>query len=190
MTPRPARVRAYLGTSVDGRIAGPDDDLVWLEQPRARAVDEPVPTGPDAMLGYEQHMATVGALLMGRQTFDVVSGFDGWPYGDLPVLVATSRDLPEERPSTVAAVRGDVPQVVAAALEVAGGQDVYVDGGRLVSAVLDAGLLDELVMTVLPTLRGPGVGLFDGLTQPHDLDLVGVATSDGGAVQLTWRPQR
>ena len=184
------RVRAYLGVSVDGRIAGPDDDLGWLERPRERQASSPVPVGPDGWVGYEEHMASVGALLMGRRTFDMVSGFDGWPYGDVPVLVATSRDLPEGRPSTVRRVTGSTAEVVAAAREVAADRDVYVDGGRLVSAVLEAGLLDELTTTLLPTVVGPGVGLFDGLRGGRDLDLVRLATSEDGAVQLTWAPHR
>lgn len=183
------RVRAYLGMSLDGRIAGPDDDLDWLDAPRERRVTSPVPATRDRWLSYDAFVADVGLLLMGRRTFDVVRGFRPWPYGATPVVVATTRDLGEV-PETVTAAAGAVEDLVAAALAQAGGRDVYVDGGRLVSAVLDAGLLDELTTTILPTVRGPGVGLFDTVSRPHELDAVRVATDDSGAVQVTWVPRR
>lgn len=175
--------------SLDGRIAGPDDDLAWLEEPRQRAVEEPVPGTTGEWLAYEDFTADVGVLMMGRRTFDVVSGFDEWFYGELAVLVVTHRSLPASIPSTVTSTSGTVDEVVFEAREMAGEGDVYVDGGQLVCAVLDAGLLDELTTTVLPTVRGPGVGLFDALGGPHELDLVRVVTNEGGAVQLTWVPR-
>lgn len=189
MLPLPmSRLRAYLGMSLDGRIAGVDDDLDWLTFDRARRVDTPVPSGSTPWLSYEDFTADIGVMLMGRRTYDVVATFDEWFYGSIPVLVATSRDL-DPVVDTVRAVRGTLDELVAAARAAAGSGDVYVDGGRLVSSLLDAGMLDEVVTTVLPTVRGSGIGLFDTVTGPHDLDLVGVAVNDGGAVQLTWVPQ-
>lgn len=175
--------------SLDGRIAGPGDDLEWLHESPARAVDSPIPRTTGEWLSYDGFMADTGVLLMGRRTFDVVSGFDQWPYGELAVLVATHRPLPAGIPPTVTSVSGPVGAVVAEAQRQSAGRDVYVDGGQLVCTVLDAGLLDELTTTVLPTVRGPGVGLFDALGGPHGLDLVSVVTNDGGALQLTWVPR-
>lgn len=181
------RVRAYLGMSLDGRIAGPQDQLDWLDAERPRRLPDPVePTGT-IPLAYEDLMADVGAMLWGRRTLDVVAGFDQWSHGDVPVLVATSRPLDPPAP-TVRAVAGPVDRLVAEALAVADGGDVYVDGGRLVCSVLAAGLLDELTITILPTVRGEGIGLFDGLAGPQDLDLVRVAVQDGAMAQLTYAP--
>lgn len=174
---------------MDGRIAGPGDDLEWLEESRPRAVASPVPATAGEWLSFEGFAADVGVLLMGRRTFDVVIGFDEWFYGELAVLVATHRPLPASIPPTVTSISGTVDEVVSEAQRVSEGNDVYVDGGQLVCAVLDAGLLDELTTTVLPTVRGPGIALFDALVGPHELDLVKVATNEGGAVQLTWVPR-
>lgn len=182
------RLRGYLGMSLDGRIAGPGDDLGWLEEPRPRAVEDSVPATAGEWMSYEGFTADVGVLLMGRRTFDVVNEFDEWFYGELGVLVATRRPLPTSIPPTVSPISGTVDEVVAEAQRLAGEKDVYVDGGQLVCAVLEAGLLDELTTTVLPTVRGPGIGLFDALDGPHELDLVKVATNEGGAIQLTWVP--
>ena len=101
-----SRVHVYVASSIDGFIAGPDDDLGWLPQPEG-------PAPPD--YGFAQFMNRTGALLMGRRTYDIAQGFDGaWPYGDRPVLVATHRTLSPIRPS-VRAVRGDIHELIAAA---------------------------------------------------------------------------
>jgi dihydrofolate reductase len=183
------RLRAYLGMSLDGRIAGPADELDWLHDTGSRGVSAPVPDTVGDWLSYEDFMADIGLLLMGRRTYDVVSAFDDWPYGDLPVIVATHRPLPDPVPPTVGATSGTTAEIAVQALGLAQGRDVYVDGGVLVSAILDAGLLEELTTTILPIVLGPGIGLFDALTGPRDLDVCAVATSADGAVQLTWVPR-
>lgn len=184
------RARAYLGMSVDGRIAGPEHSLDWLQEERPRKVESSPPESPSVWVSYEDFMADIGVLVMGRRTFDVVSKFDGWPYGDLPVVVASTRELPDNPAATVSTACGSTSEILTAAHARTDGGDVYVDGGLLVSSFLEDGLLDELITTVLPTVRGPGVGLFESLAGPHNLDLVDLAVNQGGAVQLRWIPQK
>jgi dihydrofolate reductase len=180
------RVRVYVAMSLDGYIAGPDDDLSWLPE-----VDE---TQSDAgAVGFEQFIADVGALLMGRRTFDVVMSFDAdWPYGDRPVLVATHRPLdPPGLPGKhVRAASGDIVELIASAREAAGGKDVYLDGGILVGQALDANLVDELILTVVPVVLGGGAPLFAGVTQQSDFEFTGTHRYGGGLVQLHARPRR
>lgn len=169
-----AQVRVFIATSLDGFVAGPNDDLSWLpteDQPGEGAVD------------FATFMADVGALLMGRNTFETVAGFGGpWPYGDTPVLVATHRALSTEL-RTVSPVEGTIEQVVSAALEAAGGKDVYVDGGRMVQQALAAGLVDELILTVVPILLGAGVPLFGSLESRQKF-MFHPPTTYGSMVQL------
>ena len=84
-----SRVRVYLGCSFDGFIAGPNDDLSFLHAPAPEG--SPDPADSDA-LGFEDFMAQVGAMLMGRKTYEIVAAMGVWPYGVTPVLVATHRD--------------------------------------------------------------------------------------------------
>lgn len=172
--------------SLDGRIAGPDHELDWLSAHRSPAPS--VPRTHDEFVTYDDFIRDVGVILMGRGTFDVVAGFGQWPYGQTPVVVATNRSL-DEVPPTVTTASGQPQELLASALQRAEGGDVYVDGGQLVSSLLEAGLLDELITTILPTVRGPGIGLFDSVRGPVDLALTKVATDPGGLVQLTWEPR-
>lgn len=174
------RVRVFLAQSLDGFIAGPNDDLSWLPQPDPSE-------GPDADDGgFGAFLAEVGALLMGRRTFDVVSGFDGpWPYGERPVLVATHRALEADVPFAHA-VEGAIEAMVDLARAAAKEKDVYLDGGALVRQALDAGLVDEITLTVVPVVLGAGVPLFAGIAKQHRLDLERIRTVSEGLVQLTY----
>jgi len=192
MTEHAGRVRVYIGSSLDGFIAGPADELAWLTE--ARLVDKPRAAGawadvPPTALTYDDFIADVGAMLMGRGTFDVVKNFDTWYYGDLPVLVATSRPL-GDAPATVTAVQGDVRQLVSRALEIAGGKDVYVDGGELIRQCLDAGLIDDITVTITPTILGAGHALFAGAKRMHDLTITDVAKFEDGMVQVRLQTTR
>lgn len=175
------RVRVYIAMSLDGFIAGPNDELDWL--------GDPSPDGdlPEGVLGFQGFLDQVGAMVMGRRTYDVVAGFDGWFYGDLPILVPTSRPLEPVRP-TVRAVSGTIDGVLDEALSVAGGRDVYVDGGQLVRAALDAGRVDELVVTVVPVVLGAGLPLFAGVTRRHALRFVSHRDYGNGMLQLVLAP--
>lgn len=151
----------YIATSLDGLIAGEGDDLSWLPAP--------VEGGDD--LGFSAFLDKVGALLMGRRTFDVVAGFAGpWPYGDRPCLVATHRPLPAVS-APVRAVSGDIHGLVAEARAAAGGLDVYIDGGALIRQALAADLVDGMTLTTVPVVLGAGVPLFAG-----------------GGARRAWRP--
>jgi len=180
------RVRVYIACSLDGFIAGPAGDLSWLPGADGGAVD--ASAQDPAALSYEAFMSDVGALLMGRRTHDAVVKLAGeWPYGDLPVLVATHRPLSPTSP-TVRAVNGDIRTVVALAKEAAAGKDVYLDGGELIRQALDEELVDDIVMTVVPIVLGTGHPLFAGVQQRHRFRLLGHHTFAGGLLQLHFHP--
>jgi dihydrofolate reductase len=175
-----SRVRVYIACSLDGFIAGPGDDLSWLEGPQeGDGAQEEAQGG----LSYEDFMAQVGVLLMGRRTFDVVDGFDiPWPY-EKPVLVATHRELRPPAP-LVRAVSGDLGALLAQARREAGGKDIYLDGGALIREATERGLVDEYVITLAPVLLGRGVPLFAGLEQRQRLKILEHHSFGAGMVQL------
>src|SRR4051794_18686829 len=80
-------VRVFIACSLDGFIAGRDNDLSWL----------PAQGGED--YGYRDLLDQTSSILRGRGTYDVAAGFTGWPYAELPVFVATRRALEPAAPS-------------------------------------------------------------------------------------------
>ena len=195
-----SRVRVYIACSLDGFIAGKGDDLSWLpgaegsnptdtDGSKAAPGSSPGPKDPGAV-EYDDFIRGVGALLMGRRTYDVVLGFGiDWPYGERPVLVATNRPLDPAVP-TVRAVKGSIVELVEQARQAAGQADVYLDGGNLIRQALDAGLVDDLVVTMAPILLGEGHPLFAGVTARHRLEFTGCHRYAHGMVQLHARPLR
>ena len=206
------KVRVYIASSFDGFIAGPGDDLSWLPGADPNAAPSPdasAPAPPPALgalerrgatthsdaveyagaVEYAQFMSGVGALLMGRRTFDVVLGFGGvWPYGDRPVLVATHRPLGAALPH-VEAVAGTIGQLVARAKQRAEGKDVYLDGGNLIRQALAQGLVDDLIVTLVPELLGQGHALFAGLERRCSLEFTACYPYGQGMLQLHARPR-
>ena len=171
-------VRVYLAMSLDGLIAGPGGDISWLPHEAVEHTDA---------LTFERHMAEVGCMLMGRATYDFVEGFEGpWPYGEVPVLVASRREL-TPKVATVRRVEGDIAELLAQARHLADGAVVYLDGGDLVRQAIDANLVDELVLTIVPKALGEGVGLFTGVARRQDYRIT-AAERYGSMLQVRLKP--
>ena len=152
----------FIGTSVDGFIARPNGDLDFL------------PPGGGEPHGYDEFMATVDALIIGRKTFETVLAFNTWPYGEKPVFVlSTSPIAPAPAEAVVEHMSGDPTEIVSQLAD-RGIQHVYVDGGITIQRFLRAGLIQRLIITRVPVLIGQGVPLFG--TLPRDLRLTHVAT--------------
>lgn len=178
-----SRGRVYVAMSLDGFIAGPGDDLSWLPE------GDPSAAEGSGGVGFHEFLEGIGALLMGRRTYDVLAGFGGeWHYGDRPLLVATHRPL-EAIHDLVRPVTGDIGSLMAKAKEAAGGKDIYYDGGNIICQALDAGLVDDLIITVVPTVLGSGIALFSGTAQRHALELVSHEPHGAGLIQLRLRPR-
>jgi dihydrofolate reductase len=170
----PGRVRVFIACSLDGFIAGGEDDLSWLPEP-----------DPAEDYGYGAFMAETAAILMGRGTYDVAAGFPEWPYGDTPVFVATSRPL-EPAAKSVKAVTGTPAKILASVRRKAQDGDVYLDGGALIRSFLSAGLVDEVVVTIVPVILGAGVPLFAGMAERRQLVPRETRTFPSGLTQLRY----
>ena len=156
-------VSVFIGASVDGFIARPNDDLDFL------------PEGGGEPHGYDEFMASVDALVIGRKTFEKVLTFEAWPYGDKRVVVLSSRplDLSAGGKGIVEQMAG-APAEIVSQLAASGANHLYIDGGITIQEFLRAGLIERLIITRVPVLIGQGVPLFGAL--PHDITLRHVAT--------------
>ena len=156
-------VSVFIGTSLDGFIARPNDDLDFL------------PEGGGEPHGYDEFMASVDALVIGRKTFEKVLTFEAWPYGDKRVVVLSSRpvDLSRAVGGVVEQMAGPEAEIVSQ-LAASGAHHLYIDGGITIQRFLRAGLIQRLIITRVPVLIGDGVPLFGSLQ--HDIRLRHVAT--------------
>lgn len=156
-------ISVFVGTSVDGFIARRNDDLDFL------------PEGGGEPHGYNEFIATVDAIVMGRKTFEKVLTFEAWPYGDKRVVVLSSRplDLSAAAGGVVEQMAGS-PEEIVSQLAATGAHHLYIDGGITIQEFMRAGLIQRLVITRVPVLIGDGIPLFGSL--PSDIRLRHIAT--------------
>jgi dihydrofolate reductase len=169
-------VSVFIGTSVDGFIARPNGDLDWL------------PAGGGEPHGYNEFIATVDAIVIGRKTFETVLTFDEWPYGNTRVVVLSSQPVDFSTiPNAVVEHMDGPPAEIVSRLAATGAHHLYVDGGITIQRFLRAGLIQRLVITHVPVLIGEGVPLFGAL--PQDVRLRHIATRDypSGLVQSEYQ---
>ncbi|MGF1750067.1 MULTISPECIES: dihydrofolate reductase family protein [Vibrio] len=148
----------YIATSLDGFIADKNNNLEWLH-------DVPNPEGSD--FGFVDFMDRIDALVMGRNTLDVVLSFDcEWPYSK-PVFVLsnTMKEVPKGYEGKVFLINGDLNDIVKD-LNTRGYHDLYIDGGVTIQNFLQADLIDEMIITTIPILLGGGISLFGSLDKP------------------------
>jgi dihydrofolate reductase len=169
------KVSVFIGTSVDGFIARPNDDLDFL------------PEGGGEPHGYEEFIASVDTLVIGRKTFEKVLTFGVWPYGDKRVVILSSHalDLSAAHEGVVEQMAGSPAEIVER-LAATGAQHLYIDGGITIQRFLRAGLIQRLIITRVPVLIGEGIPLFGALS--HDVRLRHVATRhyQSGLVQSEY----
>ena len=168
-------VSVFIGTSLDGFIARPNDELDFL------------PPGGGEPHGYEEFIATIDALVIGRKTFEKVLSFPEWPYGQKRVVVLSSSplDLSKVRGGVVEQMSGSPAEIVSR-LAASGAHRLYVDGGFTIQRFLRDGLVQRLIITRVPVLIGEGIPLFGPL--PHDIRVRHVATRQykSGLVQSEY----
>ena len=170
----------FVGISLDGFIARPNGDLDWLMGEGG---------GDSAEYGYNEFIAGIDAIVMGRKTFEKVLTFDKWYYGNKRVVVLSHHPLN----LSVAQARGGVieqmagsPAEIVAKLGASGARRLYVDGGITIQEFLRAGVIHRLIISRLPVLIGEGIPLFGSLS--HDIRLIHVTTRTfpGGMVQSEY----
>jgi dihydrofolate reductase len=175
--------KVYTGASVslDGYISGPGESgfehlFKWygngdVEVPTTKP-DMTMRMTPENAEHWRGVTEMTGALVVGRKLFDFTNGWGGeHPLGK-PVVVVTHEppaDWPQNTPFTF--VTDGIERAIEVAKELAGDKGVGVNGGSIASQCLDAGLLDEVWLDVVPVLLGDGTSFFDRLSSaPVELE--------------------
>ncbi len=175
------KVSVFIAQSLDGFIARENGELDWLEQP-------PSPENVHEDHGFATFFASVDCMVMGRNTFDVVSKMDQWVYGDTPITILSRQKIspPETFKKQVSLYQGDLKALVNQ-LKQAGKQHMYVDGGQTIQAFLREGLISNLCITTIPVLIGQGIPLFGSLTEDIHLSLIKSQAYSSGLVTQTYK---
>ncbi|OGR78156.1 MAG: hypothetical protein A2X32_02005 [Elusimicrobia bacterium GWC2_64_44] len=166
-------VCVFVGASLDGYIADGNNGLAWLDGVNASGED----------YGYDAFLASVDAVLLGRNTYELTRKFPDWPYKDRKVYVLTHRPL--EPVKQERAVSGELRPILED-LAGEGARRVYLDGGRAIQAGLKAGLVTGLTVSVVPVLLGGGVPLFGAFGRTLALKNTAARRFNSGLVRLDY----
>jgi dihydrofolate reductase len=185
-----SRSQYYVASSLDGYIAEADDTLEWLLKYEGSFEGEGV---EPVAGGYERYYEGVGALVMGSRTYEFILGElaegGGWPYKGKAAWVLSSRDLsePEGEDVDVRITGARVSELYDEMIAAAGERDLWVvGGGNVASQFADEGLLDEVLVTVVPVVLGDGRPLFDRRLPRGAMRLTGTRPFDNGMVELRY----
>ncbi len=174
--------------SLDGFIARKDGSTGWLE------TSDEFDGGETLDPGFvEAFLEKIGCYVMGSRTYETALDFEakgfGWAYGDKPVFVLTSRDLPRHR-DTVEFHSGDLARFVNGHLRPRFRSIWFAGGGVVSGDCLRLGLADEVRYSILPVLIGDGVPFFAGLDKDTALHLAEVKAYKSGMVALCYHVRR
>jgi dihydrofolate reductase len=183
-----SRVTIHMAASLDGFVARKDGRVDWMETSDEFAGGENLDPG-----FVEAFLKTIDCYVMGSRTYETALSFEakrfGWPYGDKPTFILTSRELPRIR-DTVEFYSGDLAQFVNDHLRPAFRSIWLVGGGVVSGESLRLGLTDEVRYSILPILIGDGIRFFEKLDKDIALHLAEVKAYKSGTVELRYEVRR
>ena len=167
------KIAVYIATSIDGYIARKDGNLDWLEYGH---------TG-DEDYGFKNFIQSIDVIILGRNTYEVVSSFEKWPYEGKRVIVL-SKTLQKVR-KEAELFQGKIEDLVSM-LHSETPKHVWVDGGITVCKFLEAGLVDTVTISVISIILGSGIPLFSAMQKEHTCRLLSTKSYPSGLVQLNY----
>jgi dihydrofolate reductase len=170
------KVILFIAMSLDGYIAGPDDDLSFLNQVAKEDED----------YGYSTFTDGVDTVIMGRKTYDWVMGqVADFPHAGKETYIITRTE--RASPGNLNFFTGNIAELIAS-LKLKPGKNIFVDGGaEVVNTMLQADLLDEMIISVIPVLLGKGTLLFKPDAPGHLLKLISCRSYETGLVQVHYK---
>ncbi len=171
----------FMGMSLDGYIADKNNSVEWLNA-------YPQEEGPEAP--FTLFMENMDAIIMGRNTFEMVHSFGVWPYTK-PVIVMSSTltSLPQGYEGKANLSHDSVKDVLLNAFR-KGYKELYIDGGKVVQSFLALDLIDSMTITQVPVLLGGGVSLFEELPGALKFNHIHTQVLDGGLVMSGYMRKR
>lgn len=170
------KVILYISMSLDGFIAGNDDDLSFLSAMEKEGED----------YGYADFTASVDTYIVGRKTYEVVLNLVGsFPQAkQYDCYILTRQTIPNQ--SGITFYNGDIVALIRG-LQQKEGKNIYCDGGgEVVHLFMEHDLIDEYIISVIPAVLGQGKRLFLGKTQARAIRLTSVKEYETGLVQLRY----
>ncbi|GAA4451206.1 dihydrofolate reductase family protein [Nibrella saemangeumensis] len=161
----------FIATSLDGYIARTNGEVDWLLA--------------DEDFGYEEFYQSVDTVLLGNRTYEQVLTFGEYPYQDKTSYVFT-RNTSRAQQEWVAFVSEDIIDFTRMLKEQPGGNIWLVGGANVIHPLQKAGLIDEYILFIHPTILGCGIPLFKPHTRQTELKLTSTKIYPPGLVEARY----
>lgn len=172
-----SQVRLFTATSLDGFVADSDGDSTWLE-PYA-----------NSMFGESGFLESIGAVVLGRRTFQMMQAFGDWPYEDKYAFILTSQPT-SNLPLNAYFVTNGIAAAIQAARERTS-KDIWIVGGAVtMQSALEARLVDIVEICFVPKLIGSGLSMLNSLNKHQLLEFEGIQAFSDGLVKLRYEAIR
>ena len=184
MATAPFKITLHMVSSLDGMIAKKDNSVSWFET--ADHYEKGITVSDHDAAEF---LKTIDCYIMGARTYEhalELSKAYGWPYGDIPTIVLSHRNLPITRPN-IRIQSSDLHQLVAHHLKPHYSNVWVVGGTMLVKDFIRNNLADEIRVTILPIILGDGLPFFDQVGQEHALHLEDATAYKNGTVELRYQ---
>jgi dihydrofolate reductase len=172
------KIKLYIASSLNSRIASTDGGVEWLES---------IPTPEKQDYGYAEFYNSIDTTIMGYNTYAQITSWDiPFPYPDKKNYVLSNRkDL--ENNEHVEFVRDDQIKFIKALKETEGNDIWLIGGGQINTLVLNAKLVDEIIVHIMPLVLDGGIEIFEGIPAKTSLKLINSKTYISGVVELRYR---
>lgn len=172
------KISVFIATSIDGYIAKANGDIDWLTK-----FSPPANEDEDKDCGFSKFFSNVDVLVMGRNTYKVVSGFETWPYKGKRVVVLSSTLTSVCEQAEL--FKGNIAHLIEK-LHADSIKHIYVDGGTTISHFLNMNLVDRLIISLIPIALGSGIPLFSKIDSEKWFRLVSSKPFSNGLMQLEY----
>ncbi|SKC30938.1 hypothetical protein CZ809_00415 [Photobacterium piscicola] len=177
----------FIATSVDGFIARKNGSVNWLQTAGNKNAD----MSDQADMGFNQYLASVDCIIMGRKCMETISSMDlppeQWPYGNIRIIVlsTTITQAPDNLRDKVEMYAGNI-KILITKLSTEGYQHAYVDGGMTIQAFINQQLINHITITRAPILLGSGISLFGETHKDIELEQTQAIVFPNNFIQVKY----
>jgi dihydrofolate reductase len=167
------KVKLFIASSLDCYIAREDGGIDWLFT--------------DADYGYTKFYDSIDTIIMGRKSYDQSLTFDEYPYKGKKVYVFTHKKVRKNNKQDVEYIDTNIQDFVASLTQSIGKDIWLIGGGEIISVLLNAGLVDEIILSIHPIILGTGIPLLRNIQKEVNLKLENSLSFESGLTQLSYQ---
>jgi len=178
----------YIAMSLDGYIAGPDEDISWLEDPGDTNPEQADSNEGENPYAWEPFFESIGAIILGRSTYDWEASNGYEDVHQVPKFVLTHHP-PGKNVRDDVVFTDDPIELVLEQTKSITDKNIWVEGGgTMAQQFLEEDLLDEMILFVAPVVLGGGIPLFGKSDSYKNLSLRNARRLNGWLVHLEYIP--